>query len=70
MGVKHQELERQLESFLEMKHVMLYTNGHLALENAIAACKLPKGSEVITTPFTFRVDYTCYSKKWFSACVL
>lgn len=53
MGVKHQELERQLESFLEMKHVMLYTNGHLALENAIAACKLPKGSEVITTPFTF-----------------
>ena len=31
----------------------LYTNGHLALENAIAALNLHKGSEVLTTPFTF-----------------
>lgn len=32
----------------------LYTNnGHLALENAIAALNLPEGGEVITTPFTF-----------------
>ena len=30
-----------------------YTNGHLALENAIAALNMPKGGEVITTPFTF-----------------
>lgn len=33
--------------------VALYTNGHLALENAIAALNLPEGGEVITTPFTF-----------------
>jgi dTDP-4-amino-4,6-dideoxygalactose transaminase len=32
---------------------VLYTNGHLALEDAIAAMKLPEGGEVITTPFTF-----------------
>lgn len=53
MGVKHQELQRQLEQWLGVKHVTLYTNGHLALENAIALMNFPKGSEVITTPFTF-----------------
>jgi len=53
MGIKHVKLEKELETFLDIKHVMLYTNGHLALENAIAACSLPKGGEVITTPFTF-----------------
>lgn len=53
MGTKHQELERKLEEYLGVSHVILYTNGHLALENAIAALNLPKGGEVITTPFTF-----------------
>lgn len=53
MGVKHKELQSELETYLEMPHVTLYTNGHLALENAIAAFNLPKGGEVITTPFTF-----------------
>lgn len=53
MGVEHQELQRELEAFLQCPHVILYTNGHLALENVIAAMQFPKGSEVITTPFTF-----------------
>ena len=53
MGVEHQELQRQLEERLGCPHVMLYTNGHLALENVIAAMGFPKGAEVITTPFTF-----------------
>lgn len=53
MGVKHKELQQKLEAYLGIKHVVLYTNGHLALENAIAALNLPKGGEVITTPFTF-----------------
>ena len=53
MGVEHKELQRQLESYLDCPHVVLYTNGHLALENSIAAMDLPKGGEVITTPFTF-----------------
>lgn len=53
MGTKHKELERVLEDYLGVPHVTLYTNGHLALENAIAVLNLPKGGEVITTPFTF-----------------
>ncbi len=53
MGTKHKQLQAELELFLDCPHVTLYTNGHLALENAIAALNLPKGGEVITTPFTF-----------------
>lgn len=53
MGEKHQKLQSLLEEYLDVPHVTLYTNGHLALENAIAALNLPKGGEVITSPFTF-----------------
>lgn len=53
MGVKHKRLQTELEKLLNVPHVTLYTNGHLALENVIAAMNLPKGGEVITTPFTF-----------------
>lgn len=53
MGVKHQQLEEQLKGYLGTPYVTLYTNGHLALENVIAAMNLPAGGEVITTPFTF-----------------
>lgn len=53
MGVKHNQLQAELEAYLDVPHVTLYTNGHLALENALEAMKFPCGSEVITTPFTF-----------------
>lgn len=53
MGVKHKRLQTLLEEYLDTPHVILYTNGHLALENVIAAMDFPQGSEVITTPFTF-----------------
>ena len=53
MGIKHKKFQKQLEDFFAVPHVALYTNGHLALENAISALNLPEGSEVITTPFTF-----------------
>ena len=53
MGVKHKWLQKQLEEFLQVPHVSLYTNGHLALENIITAMNFTNGSEVITTPFTF-----------------
>ena len=53
MGIKHQMLQKQLEEFLGVKHVVLFTNGHLALEGILEAYDFPKGSEVITTPFTF-----------------
>lgn len=53
MGAKHQMFQNELETYLDVPHVALYTNGHMALENAIAALNLPKGGEVVTTPFTF-----------------
>lgn len=53
MGVKHKQFQAELEKFLDVQHISLYTNGHLALENALAAMNLPKGGEVLTSPFTF-----------------
>lgn len=53
MGIEHKQLQAKLEEYLNCPHVVLYTNGHLALENIIAAMQFPKGGEVITTPFTF-----------------
>lgn len=53
MGTKHKQLQAELEKLLNVPHVTLYTNGHLALENVLAAMNLPKGGEVITSPFTF-----------------
>lgn len=53
MGSKHKALQSELENYLNVPHVTLYANGHLALENALTALNLPKGAEVITTPFTF-----------------
>ena len=51
MGIKHRQLEVQLEEYLHVPFVSLFSNGHMALEMVIQALKL-KG-EVITTPFTF-----------------
>lgn len=53
MGAKHKQLEASLAEYLRTPNVTLYTNGHLALENIIAAMNFPKGAEVITSPFTF-----------------
>lgn len=52
-GAKHQALQRQLERYLDVSHVALHCNGHLSLENILAAMDFPAGGEVITTPFTF-----------------
>ena len=53
MGIKHKLFQKQLEEYLQVQHVSLYTNGHLALENIIATMNFMPGSEIITTPFTF-----------------
>lgn len=53
MGKEHQMLQSRLEEFLGCPHLVLFTNGHLALEYMIASMHFPAGSEVITTPFTF-----------------
>lgn len=51
MGEKHIALENQLRHYLKSDNIILFTNGHLALECAISALQLT--GEVITTPFTF-----------------
>ncbi len=52
-GEKHKQFEKELEAYLGVLNVSLFSNGHLALENIIEAMKFPVGSEIITTPFTF-----------------
>ena len=53
MGTKHEEFRRALERYLGCAHAIPFANGHLALENTLAAMQFPAGGEVITTPFTF-----------------
>lgn len=53
MGVLHKKLEKKLKDYLKVKEISLMVNGHMSLELVIAAMKFPRGSEVITTPFTF-----------------
>lgn len=50
-GVKHVELENSLVDYLSVRHISLFSNGHLALETIIDVMGLT--GEVITTPFTF-----------------
>jgi dTDP-4-amino-4,6-dideoxygalactose transaminase len=51
MGTKHIKLEEELLKYLQVPNITLFSNGHMALENVIAAFNL--SGEVITTPFTF-----------------
>lgn len=53
MGEKHRELEAALKERLKVPNAALFTNGHNALECILEALGLPKGGEVVTTPFTF-----------------
>lgn len=53
MGSFHQKLEKELQEYLEVDNVSLMVNGHMSLELAIQAMDFPRGSEIITTPFTF-----------------
>lgn len=53
MGPKHKELQQKLIDYLDVQRLDLFTNGHMAIELSLQALNLPKGSQVITTPFTF-----------------
>ena len=52
MGEKHEKLTEQLEEYLGVEQVSLFSNGHMALELGLQAMNI-SGGEVITTPFTF-----------------
>lgn len=51
MGEKHRQLESDLERYLQVDDIALFTNGHNALECVFEAMGLR--GKVITTPFTF-----------------
>ena len=51
-GIEHQTFEKMLCQYLQCQYVSLFANGHVALEVTIDAFNFPKGSEVITTPYT------------------
>lgn len=53
MGMYHKKLEEELKNYMGVRNISLMVNGHMALEMAIQAFDFPRGSEVITTPFTF-----------------
>jgi len=52
-GPKIKEFEDALCSYIGCRHCVVVNSGTSALDIAIQALELPKGSEVITTPFTF-----------------
>lgn len=52
-GHYERELKAKLASFLDVNNLILTSNGTSALMLALRALNLPRGSEVITTPFTF-----------------
>ena len=52
-GPKLLKLEKLLKEQWDVPYLSLVTNGTIALELAIEALDLPKGSEIITTPFTW-----------------
>lgn len=51
MGEFHDRLKDQLGDYLKVPNLLLFVNGHMALEMALQAMNLT--GEVITTPFSF-----------------
>lgn len=51
MGEFHDRLKDQLKDYLKAENLLLFVNGHMALEMALQAMNLT--GEVITTPFSF-----------------
>ncbi len=50
-GPFHQQLEKELCEYLNVKHISLFTNATIALVTALQALKIT--GEVITTPYSF-----------------
>jgi dTDP-4-amino-4,6-dideoxygalactose transaminase len=62
MGKQHELFEQKLCEYLNVDNILVFNNGTIALITALKALDLPKGSEVITTPFTFSA--TPHSIAW------
>lgn len=53
MGPMVEQLESDFRSWAGAEHVVAVSNGTVSLVAALEALQLPRGSEVITSPFTF-----------------
>lgn len=53
MGAKHQELQDRLSQYLEVEHIELLTNGHMAIELALQALELKGGGNHLTLYLRF-----------------
>lgn len=53
MGPVHERFRAALSEYLGCPGITLFSHGHSALEAALRVMKLPAGSRVITSPFTF-----------------
>ena len=51
-GQFHQDFEKRLKEYLDVKHLNIFVNGTIALLVALQSLRVNSG-EVITTPFTF-----------------
>lgn len=60
-GQKHNLFEEKLKEVLKVSNVSVFNNGTIALLIALKALNLPRGSEIITTPFTFPATPHCVS---------
>lgn len=60
MGQFHQQLEKELSSFLGVEYISLFANGTLALIAALQVMRI--SGEVITTPYSFVA--TTHALKW------
>jgi len=58
-GPAVQRFESALTSYVHAKYAVAVSSGTAALDIAVAALELPKGSEIITTPFTFAASANC-----------
>lgn len=54
-GVKHRQFENNVKEYLDVDQLLLFVNGHSALECILETMDLGKDgrNEVVTTPFTF-----------------
>lgn len=59
LGDEVKQFEMNLSKFMQSKHAIGVANGSDALFLAVHALRLPRGSEVITTPFTFFASTAC-----------
>lgn len=59
-GKYHQQFEKELAEYLDVKYLSLFSNGTLALITALQALRIT--GEVITTPFSFVA--TTHSLNW------